>query len=278
MRADAYFDALERLPVGSLDALVGPGGLVVVAPHPDDESLGCGGLLAQAARLGRAIRLVVLSDGCGSHPNSRLYPPERLRTLREEETLRAVAGLGLAPERVRFLRLPDASVPREGPPARMAAQAVVRAARDCAASAIFVTWRHDPHCDHEAAAAIVDLARPDLPETRVFAYPVWGWALPPETEVGPAPEGLRLDVRSEGEAKRRAVAAHASQTTDLVADDPGGFRLDPAMIDRLTGPYEAFVAVPKAASDAPGTGPEESAARRGPSGASRSDAVGRDAR
>lgn len=244
MRADAYFDALADLPVGSLDALVGAGGLVVVAPHPDDESLGCGGLLAQARRHGRDIRIVVLSDGCGSHPNSRLYPPERLRALREDETLRAVAALGLAPDQVRFLRLPDAGVPRDGPAARMAAGAVARAARDCAAAAVFVTWRHDPHCDHEAAAAIVALARPDLPGMRVYAYPVWGWALPAETEVGPAPpRGLRLAVREVREAKRRAIAAHASQTTDLVADDPGGFRLDPAMIERLCGPYEIFIEV-----------------------------------
>ena len=194
MRADAFLAAADALPLASLDALVGRGGLVVVAPHPDDESLGCGGLIAAARAAGRPVQLVVISDGCGSHTHSRLYPPETLRALREAETLRAVAILGLAAEDVTFLRLPDAHVPSEGPAAEAAAEAVARAAAACGAGAVFVTWRHDPHCDHKAAAAIVGLARPRMPGVRVYEYPVWGWTLPPETEVGPAPYGLRLDV------------------------------------------------------------------------------------
>ncbi|MCJ2071661.1 PIG-L family deacetylase [Methylobacterium sp. J-030] len=244
MRADAFLAAADALPLGSLDTLVGGGGLVVVAPHPDDESLGCGGLIAAARAAGRPVRLVVVSDGCGSHTHSRLYPPETLRTLREAETLRAVAILGLAAEDVTFLRLPDAHVPGDGPVAEDAARAVARAAAACEAGAVFVTWRHDPHCDHKAAAAVVGLARPHMPGVRVYEYPVWGWTLPPDTEVGPAPEGLRVDVSAYRASKARAVAAHASQTTDLIADDPQGFRLEPAMIERLCGPWERFVAVP----------------------------------
>jgi LmbE family N-acetylglucosaminyl deacetylase len=244
MRADAFLEAADRLPPADLETLVGPGGLVVVAPHPDDESLGCGGLIAAACAAKRDVRLVVVSDGCGSHTHSALYPPERLRDLREAETLRAVAVLGLAPEHVTFLRLPDAHVPSDGPRAEAAAGAVIGAAQACRAGAVFVTWRHDPHCDHKAAAAIVALARGRMPGVRIYEYPVWGWTLPPETEVGPAPEGLCLDVSAFRATKAKAVAAHASQTTDLISDDPTGFRLEPAMIDRLCGPHERFVAIP----------------------------------
>ena len=41
--------------------------------------------------------------------------------------------------------------------------------------------------------------------------------------------------------KRRAVMAHRTQTTDLISDDPTGFRLDPDMIDRLCGPFELYI-------------------------------------
>ena len=91
MRADAFFEAVKALPVAPLATLVPEGrGLVVVAPHPDDESLGCGGLIVQALADGRAVRVVIVSDGCGSHPNSKAYPHERLRALRESETVAAL--------------------------------------------------------------------------------------------------------------------------------------------------------------------------------------------
>ena len=244
MHADAFLAAADRLPVADLATLVGPGGLVVVAPHPDDESLGCGGLIAAARAEGRDVRLVVVSDGCGSHTHSALYPPARLRDLREAETLRAVAVLGMAPGAVTFLGLPDAHVPSEGPQAEAAASAVIAAAEACEAGAVFVTWRHDPHCDHKASAAIVALARSRMPGVRIYEYPVWGWTLPPETEVGAAPEGLCLDVSAYSATKAKAVAAHESQTTNLIHDDPTGFRLEPEMIGRLCGPRERFVAVP----------------------------------
>lgn len=248
MQADAFLDAAEALPIGGLDDLTQGRGLVVVAPHPDDESLGCGGLIAQARARGRAVRLVVVSDGCGSHTHSAAYPPTRLRALRESETLDAVAALGLPASGVRFLRLPDAGVPSAGPEAEAAAAAVVEAARSCDAGAVCVTWAHDPHCDHRAAAAIVRLAQPRLGPAKVFAYPVWGWTLPAGTEVGAPPSGFRLDVTAHLPAKAAAVAAHRSQTTDLIHDDPGGFRLEAAMLARFARPYEIFVAMP---ADAP---------------------------
>jgi LmbE family N-acetylglucosaminyl deacetylase len=242
MRADAFLEAVKALPVADLATLVPDGGgLVVVAPHPDDESLGCGGLIAQALQQGRAVRVVIVSDGCGSHPNSKTYPHDRLRSLREAETVTAMAELGLGPEHIHFLRLPDGGVPSEGAGAEAAANRIAEIAEQAGASALFVTWRHDPHCDHTASAAIVDLARARLPGLAAYAYPVWGWTLPAEREVGPAPEGFRLAVEGERAAKRRAVEAHASQVSGLIEDDPSGFQLEPAMIDRLCGPHEWYI-------------------------------------
>ena len=243
MHADAFLAAAERLPVADLDALTGGKGVVVVAPHPDDESLGCGGLMAEARARGREVRVVIVSDGCGSHTHSALYPPAKLRDLRETETVDAVGILGVFQESVTFLRLPDAGVPSAGPIAEAAAARIAAIARDADAGAVCVTWGHDPHCDHQAAAAIVRLARAHLGPIRIFAYPVWGWTLPEGTEVGPAPTGLRLDVGAHRAAKTAAIGAHRSQTTDLISDDLTGFRLEPAMVARFTGPYEIFVAM-----------------------------------
>lgn len=263
MRADAFLAAAEALPLRGLREIVPAGGIVVVAPHPDDESLGCGGLIAEACALGIPVRLVVVSDGVGSHPNSPSHPPERLRDLREAETLVAAAHLGLGEDHVTFLRLPDRFVPDSGPAAEAAAGAVAAAARECGAGALFVTWVHDPHCDHRASAAIAGLAKDLLGKDLIakdlltkdplararpggvalYAYPVWGWTLPPETEVGPPPRGARLATAHHRAAKAAAIAAHRSQTTDLISDDPEGFRLELAMIARFVGSHEIFLEV-----------------------------------
>lgn len=248
MHADAFLAAAERLPVRDLDALTGGTGLVIVAPHPDDESLGCGGVMATARARGQTVAVVIVSDGCGSHTHSALYPPNKLRALREQETLDAVAALGVPSEAVTFLRMPDAGVPSAGPDAEAAAARIAEIAVMAGAGAVCVTWGHDPHCDHQAAAAIVRLARGRLGAIRSYAYPVWGWTLPEGTEVGGAPTGLRVDVGAHRSAKAAAIAAHRSQTTDLIADDPTGFRLEPAMIDRFTGDFEIFIALDESTS------------------------------
>ncbi|WP_375462050.1 PIG-L deacetylase family protein [uncultured Enterovirga sp.] len=210
MRADAFLAAAEALPLASLDEIAGGRGVVVVAPHPDDESLGCGGLIAQACAFGLSVRVVILSDGVGSHPNSLSHPPDRLRRLRERETLDAARALGLGTDHVSFLGLPDRFVPRCGTDAGTAADRIADAIGESGADTVLVTWVHDPHCDHKAAAAIVRLARERAPWVRLMEYPVWGWSLPPYTDVGDSPLGVRLDVSHHLDAKRAAVASHRS--------------------------------------------------------------------
>ncbi len=241
MNAGDFFKAAEALPVVTLPEILRGGGLVVVAPHPDDESLGCGGLIAEACARGTPTRLVVVSDGAGSHPGSRRYPPSRLRALREEETRAAAAELGLPAAAIQFIGLPDRFVPSAGPQAEGACAAIAALAREVEAGAICVTWRHDPHCDHLAAADIVEAARDSFGDARVLAYPIWGWTLPVDRDVGPAPRGYRLDVSRHLQAKLAAVAAHRSQTTDLVDDSPNAFRLTPEMIANFAKPHEILL-------------------------------------
>jgi LmbE family N-acetylglucosaminyl deacetylase len=70
--------------------------LVVVAPHPDDETLGCGALLHEAAQSGTRCRVICMTDGSASHRNSKTWNRERLARARKSEFEAAVALL--APE------------------------------------------------------------------------------------------------------------------------------------------------------------------------------------
>lgn len=242
IRAADYLRQAQDLPLVDFDVLTRGRGLVIIAPHPDDESLGCGGLIAAACERGTALRLLVLSDGIGSHPNSRRYPSERLRDLRERELLEAAAILGVPDDAVRFLHLPDRHVPVAGPEFERAVEAVSAAIVEIDAGSVFVTSAQDPHCDHQAAFAMARAAVDRRPDVRLHAYPIHCWNLDPETLLDePAPQGHRLDIGPHLDTKRRAILAHRSQTTDLIDDDPEGFRLAPTVLARFDRPFEIFL-------------------------------------
>jgi LmbE family N-acetylglucosaminyl deacetylase len=243
VRAADSLAAMEDMPLLSFRQFA-IRGLIVIAPHPDDESLGCGGLIAAAKTDGLPVRIVVISDGTGSHPNSVSYPPARLQRLREAETLVAAAELGVAHDAVQFLRLPDRYVASEGPAATAAVERIVQVTQACDADLMTVTWQHDPHRDHQAAFALAGAACRQLPQIRLCAYPIWGWTLPPD-EVLPDlnPQGFRLSVEEHLAAKRRAIAAHRSQVTRLIDDDPDGFNLSATDLARFERPYETYLRV-----------------------------------
>jgi LmbE family N-acetylglucosaminyl deacetylase len=238
--AGELLEAAQSFPVSSLRQRLGEGGLVVVAPHPDDESLGCGGLIAEASAEGRRIRVIVVSDGTGSHPASKAYPKARLRDLRENEARQAVTELGLDPDKdIEFLRMPDRFVPGDGPFAERAIERIVASSREVEAAALFVSWRHDPHCDHQASYRLTRTAQSRLTAVKLLEYTIWGAALPPATPVEPA-GGFRLEIGRHLGRKRRAIDAHRSQTTDLIADDPNGFRLTGTDLARFALVHEFF--------------------------------------
>ena len=234
--------AAHSFPFRPLREMLEARPFIVIAPHPDDESLACGGLIADACRQGVRGKVVIVSDGAGSHPNSRAYPPDRLASLREEEARQAGFELGLKPEEMLFLGVPDRLVPYEGEEAEAAIGVIADCVREVGAGSLFVSWRHDPHCDHEASYQIAREVQRRVGKVRLFEYVVWGHTLPSSTEVDPIRSGFRISVEHEAmEKKRRAIAAHRSQTTALIDDDPGGFLFSQIDLAHFDLPYEFFL-------------------------------------
>lgn len=232
--------AMQRLPLMPLDALLAAGPPLILAPHPDDESLGCGGLIAASVQAGAPPFVLVLTDGTGSHPNSRAYPPARLRRLREAEAVEAVAELGLARDRIAFLGLPDTQCPAAGPAFDAAVSAIAALAIRTGVGTILAPWAHDPHADHESAHLMAVTAASET-GLRHRSYPVWGLTLPPDTRIRAMPAGIRIDVAAQLPRKRRAIAAHRSQYAGLIVDDPQGFQMTPTFRALFDQPFEILL-------------------------------------
>jgi len=232
----------ERLALVAADAVRAFGRTLVVAPHPDDESLGCGGAIALLRDRGLSVHVLFVSDGAGSHPNSRTYPQPALTALRRQEGLDALGVLGVAPEQTTFLQMPDRFVPRAGSAAFSAAAHTVRSSiTRCSPDTILLPWRRDPHCDHRAAWELIE-ASADA-HMRLIEYPIWLWELGVTNDAPRAGEmdAWRLDISAALDRKLAAIAAHVSQTTDLIDDDPTGFRLSTTELRHFERPWEIFL-------------------------------------
>ncbi|GGM82217.1 hypothetical protein GCM10009721_03360 [Terrabacter tumescens] len=185
--------------------------LIVVAAHPDDETLGAGGLIHQTARDGREVVVVLLTDGEGSHPGSPSTSPDDLARLRVEESRAALRRL--APDgTLQRLGLPDGSVHDHADAVVTALVDVV--GEDGGSTLLVAPWRADGHSDHDAAgrAAAVAAWRTDA---TLWEYPVWLWhwcepAQAPwaDLQVLPLPDEARA-------AKDAAVALHRTQVAPL---------------------------------------------------------------
>ncbi len=235
----ALLERFLALPVADVETMLGGKRPVILAPHPDDESIGCGGLIAAACAVGLVPAVVIMTDGAASHPGSAAFPPARLAALRETEATAAVARLGLPASHLFFLRYPDTGLAAAG---AAAVEKVLEIAAMKGSGLIIAPWAGDPHCDHEAAAAIGVAAAARL-QVPLLSYPVWGWlrqgaALVDEPSTG----GWRLDVSAHQAAKAAAVAAHRSQHHGLISDSPNGFFLPDSLLEISRRDFEVYIA------------------------------------
>ncbi|HEU5265714.1 MAG TPA: PIG-L family deacetylase [Jatrophihabitans sp.] len=191
--------------------------VVVVAAHPDDETLGAGGLIALAAACGAQITVIVASDGEASHPASPTHSAEDLAKLRRDEGRAAVAALDPQAEVIR-LGLPDGRLAEHRREIADAVDAV-----EPPPTHLVTPWAGDRHPDHEACTQAVRCAGAGAARhVARWEYPIWAWhwARPDRGELPAA--GLRR-IRLDGlarEAKERALACYPSQLAAL-SGEPG---------------------------------------------------------
>lgn len=213
------------------------GRVVVVAPHPDDEVLGAGGLMRLLAGTGARIVVVAVTDGEGSHPDSPTLRPGELIRRRRGERARALSKLGLSDVEVVRLGLPDGEVRGHEPWLTAELGRHLGAGDLCLAP-----WSRDGHPDHDAAGrAAVAAATTTGARSLGFLVWMWHWAEPGDGTL-PWPAMGKVSLTTEvAAAKRSAVSAFTSQLRPLSAHPADAAILPAPILDRLTRDHEVFV-------------------------------------
>lgn len=226
---------------------------LIVAPHPDDETLGCGARILHATARGVHVAMLVATDGESSH-RSAGEDPDALGTRRRREFALAAERLGVNSNDLLALGMPDG---RLSDHEDVLAARIRVAAKEAGAQDVYVTCEQERHPDHAAAARAARHAVRGLPNVRLLEYPIWLWADWPLSRRQSDGRALArwaryfakrsvecVDVTSIREAKATALNAYASQ---LAADGAPGRALPAAVVHRaLDGPELFFVVRPPA--------------------------------
>ncbi|WP_162142092.1 PIG-L deacetylase family protein [Ilumatobacter coccineus] len=175
---------------------------VVVAPHPDDESLSSGGLIATQRARGLDVIVVAVTDGDAA------YDPAgdpALAATRRSEQRAALRELNVAPSATHRLGLPDGRVSEHE-------SALVDALLDIVRpdDLVVTTWTNDGHPDHEACGRAALAVADARSATLVFSlFWTWHWR---SSDVFDGCELVALDLGpSAAAAKRDAIRCHVSQ-------------------------------------------------------------------
>ena len=203
--------------------------MLVVVPHPDDETLGAGGLIATQRRRGVDVMVVCVTDGENAYPEE----PEgaaAMGTQRSSEQQEALERLGVEPASMVRLGLTDSDVcAREG---ELAARVTELGGPGVV---IVAPWEGDFHPDHEASGRAARAAA-ERSGAQLISYFFWTW----HRGTPECLDGLRLVRFALDEdavrARAEALTAHASQL-----ERAGG---EPVLPERLLAParrnYEVF--------------------------------------
>lgn len=200
---------------------------LIVAPHPDDETIGAYGLIARLRRRGVPVRVVVVADGAASHPGSIAWPRARLVAERRRETRLVLRRIGVMAANIRFLGLPDGAVDAD-----VHGVALACAIRRTRPGLIALPDPADAHEDHRAVASIA--RRTATPGARRLYYLVWperGARLPRATH--------RLPLGPARAAKRAAILGYRTQC-GAITDDPRGFAISRHDLARFARPVELY--------------------------------------
>ncbi len=234
------FDKAVELKPDYFDAIAS---CLVLAPHPDDESLGCGGLLSLLRDKEKEVNVIFITDGSMSHPRSQKFSPEALAALRKEEALHALAALQVSQSGAFFLHKKDGALPAKGE--NEFEQNVNQMHLLIALlqpDLILVPYEKDPHRDHRATwQMLMQTNKKRNASYQVLEYLIWLHERGKDSDMPDENAFRYVDITPYLQQKKNAVHKHLSQTTRLIDDDANGFILSPQVLQHFITPKEYYV-------------------------------------
>jgi LmbE family N-acetylglucosaminyl deacetylase len=226
-----------------LDIGKGSGPSLVIAPHPDDETLGCGATIAQLRSRGQQVIVVIVTDGaaCG---RSAILGPKEIAAIRRTETQNAMKALGVLPEDVIFLQFPDSQAGERVTEIEAALGEHISRIAPCQ---IFSPYGVDSHVDHRGVATAIErLCHKGLISCPLYEYPIWFWTYGALSHLVQPHKLMRLRrVPTQGflAPKKIAIAAHQSQNQALTGE-AGWFTFPEGFLPLFLLPFEPFFEKP----------------------------------
>jgi N-acetylglucosamine malate deacetylase 1 len=221
---------------------------LIVSPHQDDETLGCGGVIALKRDRGVEVNVAFITDGAASHVWHPQYAQGEIAPVRQQEAIEALGILGVQLENIHCLGYPDGQLRWiEADRQQKIIDQLSNLIQSTQPEEIYVTHQCDRSSDHEVAYKLVEqaIATSGCP-TQLIQYPIWIlWkpVLGRDLNLQELSGLRRLRIGGVAAKKAQALRAYRSQyqpiadTTSTVL--PSGF------LWRFKLPYELFVVSPE---------------------------------
>ena len=144
---------------------------LIIAPHPDDEVIGCAGLIQKEIKAKKRVDIVILSGGEASHNSCCDIPQPELKDRRRELTLYAAKILGLNESSIHFLNYPDGNINYSHPESDRLKALIER----INPQSIFIPHKGEGWNDHIQVRNIIDKILSDKTKVTIYEYCVWFW-------------------------------------------------------------------------------------------------------
>ncbi|GAB4047221.1 PIG-L deacetylase family protein [Catellatospora paridis] len=213
------FGSLTKLSAKDVTETVAARDALVIAPHPDDETLGCGATIMRKLAAGAAVTVLVVTDGSRSHTSAYLSPAA-LAALRAEEMAEAARRLGLRADALRWAGFVDGTLAAAED---RLVDVIAEVIKDVRPQEVYATCSDEPHPDHAALGRAARRACAAVGTVQLLEYPVWLWHAWPMTPghrlrstaaaIATVVRRRAVVVRTEHlrHAKMHALAAHGTQ-------------------------------------------------------------------